>query len=178
MNLSFMTVWPKTMPGKKQGVKNYFIEKLFAGFNHFNLWDFETFNKYADLLVEKEKLDIEYLDNMFGDEDKGKIHTIRRDEKGRWEVGNLIHFVINNRTANRLQILPIIKVVAIQEIEIIYGNLKAGWDRGVKIDGRFLMDKELKDLAVNDGFASLNEFFDYFNKDFKGKLIHWTNTKY
>lgn len=28
------------------------------------------------------------------------------------------------------------------------------------------------------GFDSVKDFFRYFNKDFKGKIIHWTDLKY
>ena len=33
-------------------------------------------------------------------------------------------------------------------------------------------------LAINDGFESLKHFFEYFNEDFEGKIIHWTDLKY
>ena len=54
---------------------------------------------------------------------KPKKHTIRKDEKDRWKVGNDIHFVINNRTKNRFQFAPITKVKSIQIIKIKLLNL-------------------------------------------------------
>jgi hypothetical protein len=33
-------------------------------------------------------------------------------------------------------------------------------------------------IAVNDGFNGLFDFFKYFNKDFTGKIIHWTDLRY
>ena len=33
-------------------------------------------------------------------------------------------------------------------------------------------------LAVNDGFDGLKEFFQFFDRDFSGKIIHWTTQKY
>ena len=36
----------------------------------------------------------------------------------------------------------------------------------------------LRELAKNDGFESVEDFFAYFNKDFKGKIIHWTDLQY
>jgi len=30
----------------------------------------------------------------------------------------------------------------------------------------------------NDGFESLQDFFNWFNKPFRGKIIHWTDFKY
>ena len=38
--------------------------------------------------------------------------------------------------------------------------------------------KKLDLLAQNDGFETIEEFFAYFNEDFKGKMIHWTDLKY
>lgn len=32
---------------------------------------------------------------------------------------------------------------------------------------------KLNELAINDGFKDFNEFLKYFNKDFKGKIIHF-----
>ena len=36
----------------------------------------------------------------------------------------------------------------------------------------------VENIARNDGFDSINEFFDFFDKDFSGKIIHWTDKKY
>ena len=36
----------------------------------------------------------------------------------------------------------------------------------------------MEKLAYNDGFESVEAFFNYFCKDFKGKIIHWTNLRY
>jgi len=36
----------------------------------------------------------------------------------------------------------------------------------------------LKTLARNDGFESVDDFFKWFNADFQGKIIHWTDFKY
>lgn len=33
-------------------------------------------------------------------------------------------------------------------------------------------------LAKNDGFDSVEDFFNWFNKDYKGKIIHWTELRY
>jgi hypothetical protein len=48
----------------------------------------------------------------------------------------------------------------------------------VNIDGRWITDAELKILSVNDGFDSVDDFFEWFNEDFAGKIIHWTDLKY
>ena len=33
-------------------------------------------------------------------------------------------------------------------------------------------------LVQNDGFASISDFLKFFNKDYTGKIIHWTDLKY
>lgn len=104
-----------------------------------------------------------------------KRHTIREDASNRWRPGMYIHFAINNRTKNRFQFAPVLKCVSVQEIEII----PVGKYGMVKIDGQnLLFVKSFEQLAINDGFDSVEDFFAYFNKDFKGKIIHWTNLKY
>jgi hypothetical protein len=41
-----------------------------------------------------------------------------------------------------------------------------------------LTDEQVLELAQNNGFDTVKDFFEYFNKDFKGKIIHWTDFKY
>lgn len=103
-----------------------------------------------------------------------KIHTIRADQKNRWRVGKPIHFVIHNRTPLRFQFAPVLPVKAIQSIQI-------SWIDGgamVTIDGEPLRMGEMELLAKNDGFQSTSDFFKYFNQDFEGKIIHWTDFVY
>jgi hypothetical protein len=113
-----------------------------------------------------------------------KIHTIRADPKNRWRVGMLIHFVIKNRTPKRFQFAPTIPVKAIQEIYIRW----CGAVVYVYIDGKPFYSSLTNEpemhyqcmffLATNDGFDSVEDFFKYFNTDFKGKIIHWTDNTY
>jgi hypothetical protein len=44
-------------------------------------------------------------------------------------------------------------------------------------DGR-VIDKGLLQFVQNDGFDSIEDFFSYFDKGFKGKIIHWTDLRY
>lgn len=121
-----------------------------------------------------------------------KLHTIRRDSKNRWKAGNDIHFVINNRTPNRFQFAPVVKCVSTQKVEIKYEISSVGTKKAkVLIDGvveggvSFYPNGKLRtvwglsdDLAYNDGFDCVEDFFAYFSEDFKGKIIHWTPLKY
>lgn len=105
---------------------------------------------------------------------KDKLHTIRKDEKNRWHAGRLIHFVINNRSKNQWQFAPVIPCISTQKIEMV-------WRNGVflvYVDSKLLNNKQTLHLALNDGFESEEELRSYFNTDFTGKIIHWTNLKY
>ncbi len=110
-----------------------------------------------------------------------KIHTIRRDEKNKWKVGNKIHFVIYNRTPQRYQFAPIVPCVSVQPIKIKYcynRNTRALDTPIVYVDGFQISITEIEMLAINDGFKNSEAFFEYFNTDFEGKIIHWTDKQY
>lgn len=121
---------------------------------------------------------------------KPKLHTIRKDKSNRWKPGMNIHMVIHNRTKKRFQFAPVVPVISTQTIEIKYERNKHLTKASVIIDGikqgdalwsncqlkasSFTLDK----IAENDGFDSVNDFFDWFSEDFTGKIIHWTNHMY
>ncbi|WP_246838111.1 hypothetical protein [Leptospira mayottensis] len=46
------------------------------------------------------------------------------------------------------------------------------------IHGQKLSYSECEELAENDGFESFSDFCTYFNNNFEGKIIHWTDKKY
>lgn len=50
---------------------------------------------------------------------KKKYHTIRSGKRD-WKVGSLIHMVVGNRTPNRFQFAPTLRVTAIEKISIIW----------------------------------------------------------
>lgn len=107
-----------------------------------------------------------------------KIHTIREDKSNRWKTGNVIHFATGTRTP-RYKEFGRGECISTQEIKIIWTEISSiltGFQ--VLVDGRNLKAKEIQKLASNDGFNNLFEFQDWFNKDFSGKIIHWTNFKY
>lgn len=120
-----------------------------------------------------------------------KLHTIRKDEKDLWKAGRDIHMVLHNRTPKRLQFAPVVKCLSVQEIEIYYHDAPLGeriatvyidrkqhgtaiWKESKLIHNSSRLDS----LAANDGFDSVEAFFEYFDKGFTGKIIHWTNLKY
>lgn len=105
-----------------------------------------------------------------------KIHTIREDKTNRWQQGVKIHFATGVRTKN-YNCFDEGVCASTQSIEIIrmsdYLN-----ETVVKIDGRVLDQTEVQQLAWNDGFENLAEFWLWFSDSFKGKIIHWTDYKY
>jgi hypothetical protein len=46
------------------------------------------------------------------------------------------------------------------------------------IANKQLNEDQIKILATNDGFASVEDFFKWFHNDFSGKIIHWTKLLY
>ncbi|RQO37929.1 hypothetical protein DBR39_13655 [Chryseobacterium sp. KBW03] len=171
------------------GKPTYFPEKIIAG-----LFENEilTFGISCELLEQYvNKVDASLLYNKLHTpvyKGYSKIHTIREDKTSRWKSGMMIDFFINARQKNMFCFAPRIQVTSIQNIEIKFMSI---WNSHglyakpfVKIDGTIIYDvagngkEKMLQLAVNDGFESIDDFFSYFNKDFKGKIIHWTGFKY
>jgi uncharacterized protein YqfB (UPF0267 family) len=99
-----------------------------------------------------------------------KKHTIRRDKNDRWKPGNKIHFSTGLRTADYNQFAEG-ECTKVEPFQIEYAKNEIGiW---VRINGKSLSTNEVMKLAVNDGFQELHQFFLFFDRDFKGKIIHW-----
>ena len=113
---------------------------------------------------------------------KPKIHTIRKDNKNRWKPGMMIDFFINARQKDMFRFAPRVPLKSKQRIFMTYlPHLGNGFQ--VSINGRELDKSEIKVLAVNDGFETVEDFEDYFisemeNYEYSGKIIHWTDFKY
>lgn len=161
---------------KLNGKPTYFVEKIHKGFRLMEL-------------IMKAAIDpsIHYPPNynyVAKDKLSHKIHTIREDKNDRWKPGTKIDFFINSRQKDMFRFAPVLPVVSVQKVEIFYKGLFVA----VAIDKvLFYTDADFKlgkgvegmlKLAHNDGFDTVEDFFAYFDKDFTGKLIHWTNLKY
>lgn len=125
-----------------------------------------------------------------------KIHTIRADKTDRWKVGNTIHFCTGLRT-KEYNCFKMGVCASVQKIEIVY---KIVYEAStpfvsrvyVKIDQKLIFERrfykvggfkevgrqQMEKLAVKDGFKTISDFFKWFDSDFEGKLIHWTEFKY
>jgi hypothetical protein len=165
MILSFKT--------KINGKHTYFVEKIWKSLQSVDLSEYFA------------HIDGKYLapTNKRGDFN-AKLHTIRTDEKDRWETGVLIDFFINARQKNMFRFAPRIPVVSRQRIYMSYAFNDV---IEITIGKKYIADfKEKEQLAINDGFDSYEDFFNYFypiiksskNEFYKGKIIHWTDLRY
>jgi len=128
-----------------------------------------------------------------------KIHTIREDKHDRWKAGRNIQMVyrgpkysikeVFNKDIPQLQ-----KCVSTQKVEFIYEPKKKEGQRLhlvvngiIKViarlyQGDILMEVEYYEFAhtfaVNDGFDDFSHMLTWFNKDFSGKIIHFTEFRY
>ena len=159
---------------KIKGKQIHFAEKIIRSLDIPEHERMTNYDLLSEVQKENEQLNIHEFQEL-----KPKLHTIREDKKNRWKVGSDIHFVINNRTKNRFQFAPVLKVKCIQKISIHndYG-LSKGIYRWVNIDGRQLPKEEIETLARFDGFENVEDFWDWFKDDFQGKIIHWTSFTY
>lgn len=152
---------------KINGKLTYFVEKIHSGLLQNNL--LQGFD-----LGYSHHFNIDILSSC-----QPKIHTIREDKNNRWKVDNNIDFFINARQKNMFRFAPVLPVVSTQKITIKrLENHSLFKVIRVSVDGEFLNKNEIKELAINDGFENTAEFFDYFNSNFEGKIIHWTSKQY
>lgn len=99
-----------------------------------------------------------------------KKHTIREDANNRWRVGMAIHFATGVRTKKYKEFKKG-KCNAVCKIEIEPSNRQVmivnnGYEK-------VLQTQDIERLAKDDGFDTVDEFFKWFNKPFKGKIIFW-----
>lgn len=106
-----------------------------------------------------------------------KKHTIRQDISNRWKPGMKIHHAHGVRTPNYDCFLEN-ECISIQQIKIQRHPFSDERLFRVWVDDKLLSANEILLLAKNDGFDSIDDFFKWFDKDFVGKIIHWTDFKY
>jgi len=105
-----------------------------------------------------------------------KIHTLRRNE--RWKGGMSIQMATGIRSKNykRINKYQFTTCTGVQSIEIkrSYGAPTPDiWIDGIKVE-----KSAHESIAMNDGFPSLQKFYRFFSKGFKGQIIHWTEFRY
>nr|WP_294922158.1 hypothetical protein [uncultured Flavobacterium sp.] len=166
------------------GKPTHFVEKIWKGLKN-NItkelyFKILQYNNY-ELTTKQYPVDIDIYEKVLP-----KLHTFREDPKDRWKAGMKIDFFINVRKKNMFRFAPVLPVVSIQKVSIewrpsSYPKLKPlVWiDDKIFYDHHFDFGKvKMLELAHNDGFDSIEDFFVYFKEDFTGKIIHWTDLKY
>lgn len=166
-------------PTKKEGIggkPTNFAEKIIKsldGSKHINPHDF----KYLmDWMVVHKKFSFKYYLNL-PESYKGKIHTMREDKIGKWNEGDKIDMMMNDGLKEMFRFLPTVPCLGIETCKIEY-FMGCGNYPNVYVGGRLLSNKEFEKFIVNDGFDNAEQFCQYFDKDWKGKIIHWTGYKY
>ncbi len=151
MNLNFMTNFPpQKFPPK--GKPTNFVPKILA-----------------------------CVDTQIAEAYTPKLHTFREKKKRRWKVGDKLHMMTGSRFKPRqfnkdIDGLQVVK--GVQDITIIWESPEN--HPAITIDGKTIPigDGYYSLIAQNDGFDSLFDFMMYFNQDFEGQIIHWTDLKY
>ena len=116
-----------------------------------------------------------------------KIHTIREDRHNRWKAGRSIQMSILVRTSKQRKFADK-ECTGVQHIKITYIDNRGAVK--IEVDGkqlgiwhRYIPEKSVKPeaietLAKNDGFRKVEEFLKWFQRDFEGKIVHWTEERY
>ena len=108
--------------------------------------------------------------------DGTKKHTIREDATNRWKVGRVMDMATGVRTKQYNKFTEQI-CTGIQTILIIRVSDELN-QTIVNVDGRELSLDEIQQLAWNDGFENLIDFWLWFKDGFDGKILHWTDLRY
>lgn len=111
-----------------------------------------------------------------------KIHTMRVDHNNRWRPGRIIHFATGVRTKKYNQFKEGM-CVSYQWVTLFPNDRQAmiGNEEGKLLpDKYYISDDQIQQLSSNDGFDTVDYFWDWFSKDGDRtyKLIHWTDFKY
>lgn len=164
MNLSVSTHWPPKMPGHLAGQPTNFRVGILNSL-------------LSNYPIAKQV--IESSPKVF----RFKPHTIREDKNNRWKPGMRIHFFEWTGKAYRskqFKFAPLTECVSVQAIEIVWHDTEGNRyvNPAIYVDDVWMVGKDLETLAHNDGFDTVCDFYAWFNQDFYGRIIHWTDLKY
>lgn len=168
-----MTKWPKKMGPQLEGKPTYFPEKVLTSLvNACPELDWESFAYEIDTREQPYRCADESVSS--------KHHTIRVNKTYRYKAGGKLQpFIWTDKPyrSKQFYFTPKINCVSTQVIQIKHSGEKwrMPW---VMIDGFLKTAPEIEQLALNDGFKSTKDFFKWFDSDFIGDIIHWTNLKY
>ena len=173
------------------GEPTEFIQKMWAGLIQNKLADWREYEKFSSQAVKhSERVGEIFMNGTGVSASIPKVHSLREDKNNFWYPGRKIHAVVFNRSKNRFQFVPVLECKSVQKVSIkkiplsipignyIYSVKIDEKVLGVYLDSDHYYDTGLLNLAENDGFSSVENFFRWFSKDWTGKIIHWTNLKY
>lgn len=189
----------------EQKKNTFFIEKIYASLSTFlpNI----RFSDFVMLYDDKYNIYSESERKKSLSEYNPKYHSIRKltvnkNGKKRWHDKLEVEFYTGSRFHERtyFNFAPNLPVVSVQDIKIRWYDKEDEDDSYEKhvtifIDGQYfysacfdydkcLIDFELGEhddllkFVQNDGFETVEAFFDWFSEDFEGQIIHWTDLKY
>lgn len=114
-----------------------------------------------------------------------KIHTIRKGY--RWKAGMKMHLSIGVRTKKYYQFntgeyAALDHCISVQHIQID-NDSKSGKRVFIQDDNDLMFPKQLSEseieqLAINDGFNSVDAFWNWFSESFIAQIIHFTDFRY
>lgn len=108
-----------------------------------------------------------------------KIHTIRKDNPGRWKPGRKIHFWKGSPRSTRAKEKPYpFGIGVISDIKLIEIDTNINMIQIRPLDYSFIKNicvlSHLNLFAIQDGFDSWEEMKLFFGTQiFKGKLLSW-----
>jgi len=109
-----------------------------------------------------------------------KLHSIRAGE--RWAPGMFMHLAYGVRSKN-YQCFQLATVKTTQRIIVSNRDKKIlvatrGIDNAYIIHFKKLKQDQVEQLAINDGFTSVDQFWKWFDHDLSGQIISWTGKLY
>jgi len=104
-----------------------------------------------------------------------KKHSIRKDSYNRWKAGRKIHFSTGVRTPDQNCFKEGV-CISTQRIRIVHKGNRV-W---IYIEDKLYSNLTgiINKIAKNDGFDTTEDFIKWFDKDFTGIIIHWTELRY
>ena len=97
-----------------------------------------------------------------------KLHTIRQKPIA---VGTMMnHIVYPYHKERRCVLTNFCKSTQMITIEPS--------SKTIIIDGKELSKFDMEKLAKNDGFVSIEDFWNFFKKTYRGIIIHWSDLRY
>lgn len=168
-----------------KGKPTYFVKKILRGLLFSNTLFKETHEVISANAIDRKEL---FVDNF-----SRKIHTIRRDFDDKWAVGDLMHMVSGLGTKERVTFSPKgLEVKWIQTLRIskirdtskpnafkIYFYIDGKPFGVVKVqDGSYRVPVQIDEFIKNDGFDSAEDFFNWFDGNYNGKIICWVGLPY